>query len=304
MSVSATGGGRDGGGGALPDPGDFLSEHSGNVVGVRARVCATLADRVLDARLSLGGDRRRVDEQATRVPKRSVLALSVYAPDSPDIEAIAHVLRHSRHQVRLAFGSLGAAHPELKPWTVATGLGGGKFPNLNAIREAAGVDVEDFDWTFALDDDVELAPRFVDRFLGLCEGVGLQVAQPAQTRLSHAAWPIVRRRGRSLVRETRFVEIGPVTAFAREAAAVLMPFPDVRAGWGLDNHWSALAAEHGWRMGVTDAVPVRHESRLIASGYGRDEAVAEAQRLLADRPWTPAAEAAVTVRTHRELPGA
>jgi len=292
------------GGRALPDPADFLSGSSGNITGRKLRAIATVADGLLDLRQRLGGAQRRVDAQAKRIPARRVLALSVYDPDSFAIEQIARNLRDSRHEVELVLGSLGAAHPELKPWTVATGLRGGKFPNLNAIRAALAGGGEDPDWTLVIDDDVELVPDFLERFLGLCEGVGLQIAQPAQTRLSHAAWPIVRRRGGSLVRETRFVEIGPVTAFEREAAAELLPFPDVQFGWGLDNHWSAVAAERGWRMGITDAVPVKHERRPVAVNYPHDDAVAEARQLLAERSWTPAAEAAVTVRSHTRIPGA
>ena len=76
---------------------------------------------------------------------------------------------------------------------------------------------------------------------------------------SHAAWRVTRRRPLSLARRTDFVEIGPVTIFSRRAAAELTPFPELRFGWGLDNHWGALARERGWRLGILDALPVRHE---------------------------------------------
>src|SRR5713101_8810060 len=75
---------------------------------------------------------------------------------------------------------------------------------------------------------------------------------------SHAAWLQTRRRPRSVVRETAFVEIGPVTAFAAATFSTLLPFPPLRMGWGLDMHWAALARAHGWRCGVIDAVAVRH----------------------------------------------
>ena len=42
------------------------------------------------------------------------------------------------------------------------------------------------------------------------------------------------------MRETAFVEIGPVTAFHRDTFATLLPFPDVGMGWGLDVHWAAV----------------------------------------------------------------
>ena len=148
----------------------------------------------------------------------------------------------------------------------------GKFENLNrllAAHPAAG-----HDWLLVIDDDVELPHGFLDRFLFLCERFSLQLAQPAHRLNSHAAWAVTRRRAGSVVRETRFVEIGPVTAFARATFATLLPFPELRMGWGLDVHWAALAREHGWRCGVTDAVAIAPSrgaggGRLLARGGDR-----------------------------------
>ena len=56
-------------------------------------------------------------------------------------------------------------------------------------------------------------------------------------------------------------------------------------GWGLDAHWGALAQEHGWRLGVVDATPIRHSSRVTASAYDRADALAELQGFLGERPW-------------------
>ncbi len=102
-----------------------------------------------------------------------------------------------------------------------------------------------------------------------------------------------------MARETGFVEIGPVTAFHADTLDVLLPFPELRAGWGLDLHWSALAREHGWPIGVIDATPVRHGTRLIGSSYDRTAAVAEARQFLAARPYTNADTAQRTLVTHR-----
>ena len=113
---------------------------------------------------------------------------------------------------------------------------------------------------------------------------------------------MTRRRPASLVRETRFVEIGPVTAFSRRAAAELLPFPELRYGWGLDLHWAAIAARRGWRLGVVDALPVRHESGVVADAYPREAAEAEAARFLADRPYLPSAQAGEVVAVHRRAP--
>ena len=87
------------------------------------------------------------------------------------------------------------------------------------------------------------------------------------------------------------MEIGPVTAFGAPAAAELLPFPELRFGWGLDLHWAALAAQHGWRLGVVDALPVRHERAPVAAAYAHDEAIEEAAGFLAERPYLPGARA-------------
>ena len=119
--------------------------------------------------------------------------------------------------------------------------------------------------------------------------------------MSHAAWPITRRRPGSLLRETRFVEIGPVTAFRRDAAGELIPFPELRFGWGLELHWAAVAAERGWRLGIVDALPVRHELAPVASGYSHAEAVAEGRRFLARHAFLPSHAVREPVAVHRRI---
>ncbi len=86
-------------------------------------------------------------------------------------------------------------------------------------------------------------------------------------------------------RRTTFVEIGPVTAFAPTAAEVLIPFPNLRTGWGLDAHWAAIAAQRGWPIGIVDATPVGHTLRPVAADYPREDAIAEAQEFLRGRPY-------------------
>ena len=116
------------------------------------------------------------------------------------------------------------------------------------------------------------------------------------------AWRVTRRRPWSLARRTRYVEIGPVTLFRRAVAQELMPFPELRFGWGLDNHWGALAHERGWRLGVVDALPVRHEFQEVATAYTHAEAIAEARRFLAGRPYLRTDDAQRTLATVRRIP--
>ena len=269
-----------------PDPSEFLSGTLGSPGGRRGRLAARLGDRALD--LTLVRARGWLDELAAAAPDRDVHVLSVYRGDGGLLPDALVELRASRHGVRVALGSMDTGAPALAADTVATGLAGGKFENLNAI--AAGR-ADAADWILVVDDDVALPERFLDRMLGVAEHYGFAMAQPAQTLASHAAWAVTRRRRGSLVRAARFVEIGPVTLFRGDAFAELTPFPALRYGWGLDLHWAALARERGWRLGIVDALPVRHERAPVAGTYSSQEAIAEAREFLADRPFVTSREA-------------
>jgi hypothetical protein len=284
----------------LPDPATFLSGESGTVAGKRLTVTRTAADWALQAAgaLSLAGP--RLDRLAAKQQPRRMLVLSIYRPDSL-LARTAPRLRSGRHDVSFAFGATGAANPALADDTVLTDMHGGKFENLNKLL-AVAPPLAEHDWLVVSDDDVELVPRFLDRFVALAERLELDIAQPAQTMRSHAAWRVTRRRPFSLARRTQYVEIGPLTLFSRRAAAELTPFPELRFGWGLDNHWGALARERGWKLAVVDSLPVRHESRKVASTYTHAEAIEEGRRFLADKPYVRTEEAQRTLATYRRLP--
>jgi hypothetical protein len=284
---------------AAPEPETFLSGETGHVAGIRRTVWRTIGDRVLDFRSRFSGAEHQLDELAEEAPDREVVVLSVYRSSTSCLPDALEELRRSRHRLHLALGSMGASLPDLEANTVVSGLEGGKFQNLNAVWEAAPH--SPFDWLIVLDDDVTLPPRFLDRFIAICERFDLALAQPAQTLMSHAAWRVTRRRGGSFMRETRFVEIGPVTAFRSDAAAELVPFPDLRYGWGLDLHWSALAAERGWRLGIVDALAVRHEQSPVATAYAHKDAIEEAQRFLTGREFVRSDDAQETLATHKTL---
>jgi hypothetical protein len=274
---------------------DFLSGESG-MVARRDRPLRLAADRLLDARLRLSGANRRLDAIAAAAPRRSVLVLSVYAGDGGRLARALPRLRSERHDVTVRLGAMGEPAAALASETAAARMSAGKFANLNELRDGTAAD-----WVIVVDDDVDLPPRFLDRFVGVCERYGLALAQPAQTLASHAAWRHTRRQRGSELREAAFVEIGPVTAFRRDAAAELMPFPELRFGWGIDSHWAAVAAERGWRLGIVDALPVRHETREIATGYRREDAITEARDFLAERPYVRTADARRTLAEHRRL---
>lgn len=284
----------------LPDPASFLSGESGTVAGKRLTFTRTAADWTfnLAGLATLTGP--RLDRLADAQARQRVLVLSIYRPGSL-LPRAAPRLDSARHEVTFAFGATGSTEPALANGTALSELSGGKFENLNRLL-AAAPPLDGFDWLIVSDDDVELAPRFLDRALALCERLRLDIAQPAQTMRSHAAWRVTRRRPFSLARRTDYVEIGPVTIFSHRAAAELTPFPELRFGWGLDNHWAALARKRGWRLGILDSLPVRHESQKVATTYTHAEAIDEGRRFLSGRPYVRTEEAQRTLETIRRLP--
>ena len=269
---------------ALPDPSSFTSGRHGTVAGRRGAL-RRVADRGLDAWLTTSGTRRRIAKLAERTPRRSVLVAALFSPDSKCIGPTLDELRASRHDVAVRAGST----EELRE---------GKFENLAQLL--AGEELPD--WTLVVDDDIRLPRNFLDGFIALAEAFGFDLAQPAQTLASHAAWPSARRVPFSVARETNFVEIGPLTAFGARAAPELLPPPPLAMGWGLDLHWGAIAQQRGWRLGVIDALPVRHDSRPVGGSYSSADATAEAQRFLAGKPYIDAAEAGRTIEQHRTVP--
>ncbi|HEY1540551.1 MAG TPA: glycosyltransferase [Solirubrobacteraceae bacterium] len=244
---------------------DFLSGRSGTVKGIR-RPLARAADALLA--LEAAPRARRLDRAAREQPgeRRRVLVLGVERPGRL-MDAARRELHRTRHEVTMRTVAMRA---------------GGKFEHLNALLEEHPA--EGFDWLLVVDDDVVLPRRFLDRFVQCAERAGLQLAQPAHRLHSHAAFGVTRRRPGGSVRESHFVEIGPVTAFAAATFDTLLAFPALRMGWGLDAHWGALAGARGWPIGIVDATPILHTAPA-GGGYDRAETIAEARAFLAGRPY-------------------
>ena len=266
-----------------PAADDFLSGTGGQVAGIRLTSRAIATDAVQDAVALARLERWRLQRAAARWPRRRVLALAIERTGAPNLLSAAHAeLLRSRHDVRFRQTDAGDR---------------GKFENLRSLLESHPV--EDSDWLLVIDDDVSLPRGFLDAFIFLSERFGFRLAQPAHRRRSHAAWEVTRRQTASVARETAFVEVGPVFAFQAATFDVLLPFPPLRVGWGLDAHWSAVAREHDWKLGIIDATPIRHGLRPIASSYDRRGAIEEGRAFLAGRPYTRTAAAGQTLVTHR-----
>jgi hypothetical protein len=220
---------------------------------------------------------------ARRGPRRRVLALGIEREGVPNVLGRAFdELSGSRHEVELARTTDG---------------GRGKWENVDALLE--GHPAAGRDWLLIVDDDVHLPRGFLDAFVFLAERYELRIAQPTHRARSHAGWRVTRRQPLSVARRTAYVESGPVVGFHSTTFETLLPFPPLRAGWGLCAYWSAIARDRGWPIGVIDAVAVRHGLRRIAAAYDRDAAIAEADEFLTGRPYVNATEAQQTLARYR-----
>lgn len=160
-----------------------------------------------------------------------------------------------------------------------------KFTLLESELEHC--DIESYDYVLIVDDDVVFPAGFLDRFIRLQERYDLALAQPARTPWSYTNHPIVTQQVSSVVRQTRFVEIGPVFSVHRSAFDIVFPFDDSSPmGWGYENVWSLACEQRGLRLGIVDAAPVDHSIRKPVANYAWTDADAQRDSFFGRRPHT------------------
>lgn len=245
---------------------DFFSTHDGNAPDFMASPFrAKLRDHVFDLLLAFDRRRCKITREMRALPRQKILVVGVEVPGRDGgLQRIAEQLASSRHEVVI---SLVPMRPK------------GKFENVDDAIAAASRLLSDFDWLIITDDDVALPRNFTDRYVAAAQLADLVVSQPAHKFLSYATYQITRRKRGYMARQTNFVEIGPLTVIRKEAFEALVPFPPSRWSYGIDVLWAEICHRHGWRMGVVDAVPIRH-LQPVAATYDMSEAIAEGRDLL------------------------
>jgi len=207
--------------------------------------------------------------------------------DGPVAFVAVYRLRHAHRVVDLVqqlgphvtvrLWSLDEPADSLATWTVGVGPGT-RFQLLNRLiatipepLRRRGLIVSDDDYGFTVGGLAELvaAGPLLD----------LDVWQPAHGRTSFANFAFLRRRAGVVIRQTTFVEQGPVLVLSARAQGVLLPLPeDIGMGWGVEVRWAPLVAQHGLRLGIVDALAIRHLPPT--GGYDRDVEAAQLRALL------------------------
>ena len=211
-------------------------------------------------------------------PSGPVLLVSVYRErNAAVLEPVVTEALDRGWDVRL--WALDHTSPLLAAPTVGVGTGS-RFPLLNAVVGAA--DLERYEWIVVVDDDVWLPRRSLGVLLSVAEQAGLDLVQPAHSARSHHTFDINTRRPLAIARQTSFVESGPAFAVRRPWTTRVLPFaPDHEMGWGVELEWHDLAGE-GARLGIIDAVAVRHLVP-IGGGYPKDREAAVLEGRLRER---------------------
>lgn len=228
-------------------------------------------------------------------PSGTVLLACVYR--RPGIEVVRALLRQLPADAAVRLWSLdGDVPPDLAPVTAGIGAGS-RSALLNRL-----VDGADPDLLVLADDDVRFVIGDLRQLLAVGQRLQLDLFQPAHLASSHANFDFVRRRSGTFARVTEFVEQGPLVVVTRAGRQVVLPLPDdAGMAWGVEAEWSARARERQLRLGVVDAVAMRHLSPA-AGAYDRESAEAALAARLATHGLTSLEQLHVVRRRYGLLP--
>lgn len=250
----------------MPKPLDFFSNPFGNLRPRtwRSRRIGWITDAIFNMRLLLNPGRRGLWDVINASPIQNVLIIGIEVPSRPTaIHKVIAGLTVSRHQITIAVTEMGNRS---------------KFENIN--HAIAGKNLQLFDWIVIVDDDMTTPLGLLDESIFLAKMADLRLFQPAHKFQSYAAFEISHRHWNSLVRQTHFTEIGPMTVLHKSTFNALLPFPDAGMGYGLDVYWSEICRKNDWKIGIVDATPIRHLNP-VARAYGQEKAVEEGRGFLA-----------------------
>lgn len=224
--------------------------------------------------------RRRAWDAAQRVdPSRLVL------PRQPEVGAVAiacvyrgrnaavvQALLAAVPSASVRLWSLDGVVPDpLRDATVGTGPG-----SRLALLDRLAADVPPHERNHGLvlaDDDVRLVVGDLAQLLAVGRRAGFDLYQPAHVATSHASWAFNRRRALVAWRQVDYVEQGPLVVLSASAQRALLPLPDdLDMGWGVEVRWWQAARAAGLRLGIVDAVAMRH---LTAAGGAYDRLAQE-----------------------------
>ncbi len=170
--------------------------------------------------------------------------------------------------------ALDESAPALAHMTRGRGVGT-RFELLNrleAIRD------ETDRWLVVIDDDVELTRGTLAQAVATAALGEFDLCAISHSRWSYLNWGCTLHQVQSIARLMSFVEIGPCLLLSPQAQRKILPFrQDVGMGWGVEAVW---AGHDDLRMGILDAVHLRHVQPVSDLNYDSNAQWTQASRIL------------------------
>lgn len=141
-----------------------------------------------------------------------------------------------------------------------------KFSAIKDIHDKEPSIFSEYKAIWFLDDDLEISFEDVDIFFKMMSELGLSLAQPSLSKDSPISFFITTNDTECLARYTNFVEI-MMPAFSQAAFRLCVEtFDKAISGWGLDYVWPKMLGYPDQKIGIVDAIVVKHTKPMDVSG--------------------------------------
>jgi hypothetical protein len=171
--------------------------------------------------------------------------------------------------------ALDNVEPSLSEMTYGHGSGN-RFELLNKLLSMR---ISSDDWLVVIDDDVRLTRGSLTSAVATAALGAFDLCGLSHSRWSYLNWGCTLHKTNSIARVTRYVEQGPCLILSPSAQKAILPFPeDIGMGWGVEAVWGG---NQDLRLGILDAVHLRHLRPVSRNFYGVDSEWAQAMNLLA-----------------------
>lgn len=179
-----------------------------------------------------------------------------------------------RSDVRL--WALDQRSPQLERWTAGDGPGGRLELHQTMLGRSP---VHPASTWLLIDDDFRFVHGSLLALAKVAVRARLDVFGATHCADSNFNHLITIQRPGLVVRDTSFVEIGPVVGLSAAARARLLPFADPAGlSWGMEAVW-ARARDDGLRLGLVDALPINHLG-VVGADYDKAPENDRAEALL------------------------
>ena len=135
---------------------------------------------------------------------------------------------------------------------------GGKWQGIFNFFQENPSYLNDYDYFFFPDDDIETTSSNILKFFDQCRKHDLKLAQPALKADSYFSHLITVERSAFSLRHTTFVEL-MIPYMSKQVLQKCLPFfENTQFGWGLDFIWANFTDSPTEQVGIVDITPVGH----------------------------------------------